>query len=670
MDRTSMLAGAALVGLALAAGCGGGDNMIAPPVSKPTAKPASTVKFTISVPVSGANSTLRRPQFDAPSGTQSITFQLASVDGVAQTSSVTVINLSASTPGCSTASGTLTCTVTVPGIAGTDVFTVISYPQADAKGTAIATGTAQVTTTAGSVTTAPVTLSGTVASIALSVQGIGLLGQSGTLPIIAIAKDASGATIMGAYASPITVTDSDTTGATKLSATSLKDSTAAASLTMSYDGSNISAVTISASATGVDSSKITNANFTPNGDYPATGGTALNYALSVTETYTHGLGTPSPTLTDSGTEVDTIATNATFNNRSNLVEITRADTGGGTLLGTATNNFYYAFTPTSAGATVHEVGWVWLPDPNNNASNNQQNSVATGSGWQLLQLPFKSGNSWDAGSGYVETSTSDSTVNGSVPSTNKGVSTWNEDGTYTNDWSNVANDGSYTGYTDVTTVKADGTSIETYTDGTGTSVTSVGTPEPAPTGTPGTVIPLTQTFTPASPGPSASPTVTLVPNWYPNGAVPSPLQSDHSTDNGSGAIPAQCNIDSSIATTAEQIHEVYTSFDPLGGTYNVTSDSYYVSGIGMVCSIQSAHYSFYDYFTGVNRTTGDYQSVQTLTLTQLKAALAKAQSMSQAGFAAGMNLQSSVLQNRDAYRNRMEATRLRLVQAQAHSHHI
>ena len=202
MDRTRMLAGAALAGLALAAGCGGGNNMLAPPVSKPTAKPASTVKFTISVPVSNSSSTARRPQFDAPSGTQSITFQLTSVDGVAQTSSVTVINLSASTPGCSTANGILTCSVTVPGIAGTDLFTVTSYPQADAKGTAIATGTAQVATTAGSVTTAPVTLSGTVASIALSVQGIGLLGQSGTLPIVVVAKDTSGATIMGAYASP------------------------------------------------------------------------------------------------------------------------------------------------------------------------------------------------------------------------------------------------------------------------------------------------------------------------------------------------------------------------------------------------------------------------------------------------------------------------------------
>ena len=303
----------------------------------------------------------------------------------------------------------------------------------------------------------------------------------------------------------------------------------------------------------------------------------------MTETYTHGLGTPSPTLTDSGTEVDTIATNATFNNRSNLVRSLGPIRAAAFFWGRQQTIFITHSLPQAPARRFTKSAGCSFRIPTTIPPTTSRTPSRRDRHGSLLQLPFKSGNSWDAGSGYVETSTSDSTVNGSVPSTNKGVSTWNEDGTYTNDWSNVANDGSYTGYTDVTTVKADGTSIETYTDrlrherhfGRNAGTCADGHTRHGDSAYADVHARFTGTDRLADRDAGAE----LVPEW--GGALAAAKRPFDRQRRRGHSRAVQRRL--SIATSAEQIHEIYTS-SIRSGEVNVTSDSYYVSGIGMVCS--------------------------------------------------------------------------------------
>ena len=681
MDRARVLAGAALAGLTIAAGCGGGST--GSPIPQPTIAPASTVKFTITVPLTDASGTARRPMFDAPSGTQSVSFQLTSVNGSPQSATPTVVNVSSTATGCSAANGTLTCTANVPGIAGSDLFTVTSYPQSDAKGTAIASGTVQVSTTAGTTTTAPVTLTGTIASIAVSVQGVAVPGVSSTLPVVVIAKDAKGATIMGTYTSPVTLADSDTSGVTTLSKTSLLSSTDAAAVTLSYTGAALKSATISASSTGVASSSITNATFAPSGDYVATNGMKLTYALSQTSTYVNGTSTPSPAQTASGTEVDTYSTGKTFNNLQNLVDVNQVFTpaAGGFAFPWA-DDFYYSLNQTAGGATINEAGWVFN-QPNNTTMLEDQSVATGGLGWQLLQLPFKAGNTWDSGSAYKETVSYKTQVPTPAGTTAPGATTsiyaWNKDGSYTDTWKTQSNDGTITTYTETMTVTPNGAGTDTYAFydannvSQGTETDTYGTPVPAPSGTPGYVIPVTQLYVPASPSPGASPVPSPTPltynlrDWYPGGAQPpSPLQSDASTDKGSVAIPAACNLSSTIATTGEQIEDVYSDVDPFGSAEQRTSDSYYAQGLGLVCMIEQDTYTSVNVWDGSGNPTPriyTWNAVQALTPSTLQSALRQSSSMSQAAMNAGFALQNAFGPLHAEHRKLSTESRLKAVRA-------
>lgn len=689
-NRVRLLAGAALAGISVvAAGCGGHGTT--PPVPAPTLKPASTVKFTITVPLVGANAAARKPQFEAPSGTQSVSFQLSSVNGTPQTGTATVVNVNSSATGCTATSSTLTCTASVPGVDGSDVFTVTSYPQSDAKGTAIASGSVQVNTTAGTTTDAPVTLSGTIASISLSLQGIGPVGIGSTIPVLVIAKDGNGATIMGTYSNPITLADSDTSGATTLSKTSVPDSTTAVTLT--YTGAALaSGATISASASGVASSKITNVTFTPNSDYPVSNGNTMAYTIAATGTYTFGNGTPAPVQTASATETDVYTTGATFNGQSNLVKVNITHAAApGVVLGSAARqasstrstqgfgllnffypvqNEYFAFNPTTTGGTVNEVGWELVPDSTNNPGNEQASAVANDAGWEIAQLPFQKGNTWDAGSTYTETSTSNTTVGpNSLPGTSKDVYVYNKDGSYTDTYNVASNDGTYTQTSEVYTVNSDASTKDVWTDSNGVVNTeTLGTPEPAPSGSGMTGMVLRDTYSyvdpSATPGPTPTPDVTFIPDWYPGGQAPKPLQTDSATDKGSVAIPQACNVPSTLAANAEQLSETYSDLDPWGNIYNYTRDAFYAQGIGMVCVLE--HDASTSYYNGAQQDTFSADFVQTLTPQQAlsgvrKLGMTKAASVNGIGLevAAAQHFRSFIAQQRSNSHAALLAKRLK-----------
>jgi hypothetical protein len=179
------------------------------------------------------------------------------------TSTTQVVNLTPSDPRCS---GTpLSCTVAVALLAGSYTVTIDTYDAAPVSGS-IPAGANLLSTAVN----APFTMKGGVAnSIGITLGGVpaslvvsGLPSGTANSPFGApqsfsvTAKDADGDVITGTYRYPVTLSDSDTTGATSI-ATSGSDSPPAGELlsssdtaTLGYTGLAIAPATITARATG------------------------------------------------------------------------------------------------------------------------------------------------------------------------------------------------------------------------------------------------------------------------------------------------------------------------------------------------------------------------------------------------------------------------------------
>ncbi len=248
---------------------GGGGNPIGTP-STPAPPPpggggTTTIPthFVIGGPASSTTAlgSSRSPQY-VPNTVKSVTISLNSVNAVPPPSGLTTTatdNISA--PSCP-------CVVSGPSVPpGSDAFTITTYDGTGGTGNAISVATQTIAITAGTTNNVTITLEGIPKSFAIA--GIPSASAGTALSATALSvtvKDADGNTITGAYASPITLADSDATGASTL-ATSGSDSPPAHELlsssdtaTLSYTGLAILPATISASATGATTA---NATFAP-----------------------------------------------------------------------------------------------------------------------------------------------------------------------------------------------------------------------------------------------------------------------------------------------------------------------------------------------------------------------------------------------------------------------
>ncbi len=234
---------AALLAAALFAGCGGGGSgSSAPPVSQVAAatQQRSPVQVTVVIP-RAASAAARDPQYVSPS-TQSM-----SISATASGSSP--VTSTANCPPPATA-----CSATVLAPVGTDAFTVNLYSQTNAAGSVLSTGTTSYTVVAGVTNNVAITLGGQIATLSVTLsQSTFAAGTPATATVAVTALDAGGNAIAlpGNYASPVTLVDSDTSGATTLSTTSL--AAPGATATLSYNGSNGlagSTVAVTASASG------------------------------------------------------------------------------------------------------------------------------------------------------------------------------------------------------------------------------------------------------------------------------------------------------------------------------------------------------------------------------------------------------------------------------------
>jgi sugar lactone lactonase YvrE len=142
---------------------------------------------------------------------------------------------------------------------GSDTFTITLYDAQNAAGNLLSTGSLTQTIAQSVANAVNVTLNGVVAALAVVLNPTGV--QTGLATSVAVtvnALDADGNTIVGpgsyvtAGGSPlgtITLSDSDTSGATLLSAFTL--AAPASGITLAYNGAAIANPTIGASATGV-----------------------------------------------------------------------------------------------------------------------------------------------------------------------------------------------------------------------------------------------------------------------------------------------------------------------------------------------------------------------------------------------------------------------------------
>jgi hypothetical protein len=251
MRRFLALATALVV---LSACSGGGSSGALQPMATPLATPASSANAVATsfvfraLPVT--SSTTRRPNF-VTANVASVTIALNLVNGNAppagRTNSVTT---NVSLAGCP-------CTVAGPAVpAGSDQFTLTAFDAQNGGGHVVSTATPTLAIVACQSNVNTITLNGVPVSFTIAPPS-GTAGTAFAATAVSVTvKDTDGNTIMGAYANPVTLSNSDASGATTL-ATSGSDSPPARGLlsssdtaTLSYTGLAIAPVTIAANATG------------------------------------------------------------------------------------------------------------------------------------------------------------------------------------------------------------------------------------------------------------------------------------------------------------------------------------------------------------------------------------------------------------------------------------
>ena len=162
----------------------------------------------------------------------------------------------------------MTCTVSLPLAAGPHSGTFKTYDGVDGTGNLLSTNfNVSLTVNAGQANTFSLVLNGDIASISLALSNTApFQGTAQTIPLSVNAYDADRNLIIGPGSydnGPITLNDSDSSGATKLSTTTAADPSV--SVSVAYNGNAIpgGSATFSASAGSIATTGAQNAVLTP-----------------------------------------------------------------------------------------------------------------------------------------------------------------------------------------------------------------------------------------------------------------------------------------------------------------------------------------------------------------------------------------------------------------------
>ncbi|HTA38090.1 MAG TPA: hypothetical protein VK760_03380, partial [Candidatus Acidoferrales bacterium] len=192
---------------------------------------------------------VRRPHFISPS-TQSIAIALGS-------KTMATADVAANSPACKPATnGSRVCTAKVSAPSGSQTFAVTAYDGPSGTGNVLASGSVPATLTPGSAARVRVSLTGTPASLGVAIaQPYPPAGTAASTSVAIVALDADGNTIVGNYGAPVAIADSDASGATKLSATSVSKSSS--TVTLAYNGATLSQAVVSAKLAKLGSASAT-----------------------------------------------------------------------------------------------------------------------------------------------------------------------------------------------------------------------------------------------------------------------------------------------------------------------------------------------------------------------------------------------------------------------------
>lgn len=220
----------ATAALFAACGGGGGGGSIVVPVGVTNA-PENVATLTIKIPQPSTASAARLGKYVSP-GTQSIGVVVAP-QGL-PTEPPQYVNVA----NCPTVSGVVTCSINVTVWVGNDTFTITAYSAQNGGGSVLSVGsTIQNVVSGGTPPTVTVSLGGVIASITVTALNASLpLGQ--IMNVNVAGKDASGATIVGAYQNPIALAGNNLV----VTPTSLPDSTTAANVSVAWTQGYLGAV--------------------------------------------------------------------------------------------------------------------------------------------------------------------------------------------------------------------------------------------------------------------------------------------------------------------------------------------------------------------------------------------------------------------------------------------
>lgn len=166
--------------------------------------------------------------------------------------------------GCSFLNGSTQCRFSLLVPVGSVTFGVATYSGLAGGGSVLSEGSVTQKVTSGTQAVIALTLSGVVASIDVQLGNPRLTaGTAASTQVFVTARDAAGAVIVGPgnFSQPIVLTDSDKTGITRLSTSSVKGP--GTIVTLAYDGKSLTSAIIGAGAKGVPTGESTAATFVP-----------------------------------------------------------------------------------------------------------------------------------------------------------------------------------------------------------------------------------------------------------------------------------------------------------------------------------------------------------------------------------------------------------------------
>jgi hypothetical protein len=228
------------------AACSGGGSGSSP---EPTGGSIVSGSLSLAIPAkSAARANGRRPHFISPS----VASVSIAVTGIPQN---VVADVGPTSPNCTSTTTGRTCSVAVQAPTGSASLTATLYDKAGATGNVLGQGTATASIAADF--NVSISVAGVPGAIVLATAVTSFVaGTAASTPLVVTVNDADGNTITGTYKNPITLANSDTTGAFSLSATSVASS--AQTVTLNYNGSAaVAKDVISGSAPGVAPGSIT-----------------------------------------------------------------------------------------------------------------------------------------------------------------------------------------------------------------------------------------------------------------------------------------------------------------------------------------------------------------------------------------------------------------------------